>query len=381
MRPLRFAVPIAVASALVLSACGGSGDSGGSSSGSSTTAAKAQVVFSGPYASHKDPWYVWNKKTCQYDETTNHPAEYTASLRKADGLKVVYTPEGTQADFDKTLNNATRDAAKQAGMGFFQFSNEYPSTTLPLSAADQAITVKPNVVISANVDPSLYPQIQDKYQKACVPFINEYNMANVKQAPAFQTDNYGTGAALAKAAAEIIKQRKWPTDQIYILSCVEPTVAHTAGTVYDIPKGYRETLQKELNIPAANVVKPDLSCKFAGGPEGARKSVADWLTAHPNAKYVTAGDWADDVYSVGIANALRDAKFGDRALVAGRGGGAVTIKQISSGDPINALTADPNFPAWGPRVVSMAQDIAQGRPVPALASPEVKVVTKDNASG
>ena len=107
--------------------------------------------------------------------------------------------------------------------------------------------------------------------------------------------------------------------------------------------------------------------------------MADWITAHPDAKYVTAVSHIDSVYSLGMANALRDAGYGDRAIVAGRGGDAGYIKRIKQGDPIVAVDGDPQFTKWGVPIVGMAQDLALGNPVPALVSPAVLTVTKANA--
>ena len=108
--------------------------------------------------------------------------------------------------------------------------------------------------------------------------------------------------------------------------------------------------------------------------------MADWLTAHPQAKYVTAVTHIDSVYSLGLANALRDAGFGDRAIVVGRGGDAGYMKLIAKGDPIVAVDGNPQFTQWGVPIVAMAEDIALGNPVPALVSPKVVTVTKANAS-
>lgn len=328
--------------------------------------------------SFKGPWYVYNKSACRFRVTAKHPKAYVSQLRRQPGMRLAYSPEGTQTAFDKTLNDVTRRAAVKAGMKFFQFSNEYPSTTLPLQAADQAKTVKADVVISANVQPDLYPAIQKKYEQSCIPFLDEYKVPGTKNVPAFQADNFLTGAVMAAAAAKIIKKRGWPVKQTWVVTCQDPNNTTQPGTVYDILRGYRQTLAKQLGIPNDHIAAPDLVCDFKLGAEGARQAVADWLTAHPDAKYVTVGTYIDDIYGQGAANALRQAGFGSRGLVVGRGGGEASLKLIASNDPIFAVDGNPVFTGWGSPIVAMAQAIALGRPVPALVSPPVVAVTKEN---
>jgi ABC-type sugar transport system substrate-binding protein len=326
----------------------------------------------------KAPWYVWNPSTCSFSVTSKHPATYTATLRKIPGFTLAYLPEATGDPFDDALNAATKAAAVKAGLKFYQFSNAYPSTTKPLEVVGEAGTVKASSVIEANVVPSQYPAIQAAFKKACIPWLNEYNVPGSKQIPVFQTDNMLTGVGMAKEAVPIMKARGWTAADTYIVTCADPAVGETPGSVYDIDKGYRETVAKLF--PGSHIATPDLACSFSKGVDGARATMADWLTAHPQAKYVTAVSHIDSVYSLGMANALRDAGYGDRALVAGRGGDSGYIKSIAKGDPIVAVDGDPVFTAWGVPIVAMAEDLALGNPVPSLVSPQVVIVTKANAS-
>jgi ABC-type sugar transport system substrate-binding protein len=258
------------------------------------------------------------------------------------------------------------------------FSNDYPSTTAPLRVVGEASTVKASSVIEANVVPSQYPAIQAAFKKACIPWLNEYNVPGSKDIPVFQTDNRLTGVDMAKAAVPIMKARGWVAKDTYVVTCADPSVGTNAGGVYDIDRGYRETIAKLF--PGSHVATPDLACSFTKGVDGARATMANWLTAHPQAKYVTAVSHIDSIYSLGMANALRDASYGDRGLVAGRGGDPGYMKLIAKGDPIAAIDGNPQFTEWGVPIIAMAEDIALGKPVPALVSPRVVTVTKANAA-
>ena len=325
----------------------------------------------------KAPWYVWDPSSCTFKVTSKHPATYTAALRKIPGFTLAYLPEATGDPFDDSLNAATKAAAVKAGLKFYQFSNAYPSTSKPMEVVGESATVKATSVIEANVVPAQYPAIQAAFKKSCTPWLNEYNVPGSKGIPVFQTDNYLTGQGMAQAAVPIMKARGWTAADTYIVTCADPAVGQNPGGVYDIDKGYRETVAK--HFPGAHIATPDLACSFAKGVDGARATMADWLTAHPQAKYVTAVTHIDSIYSLGLANALRDAGYGDKALVVGRGGDPGYIKTIASGDPIVAVDGDPQFTKWGVPIVAMAEDIALGNPVPALVSPQVAIVTKANA--
>jgi len=336
------------------------------------------VVATGEIASAKGPWYVFDTTSCSFVKTNKHPASYVAKLRKVPGFTLAYLPEATGDPFDDALNAATKAAAVKAGLKFYMFSNAYPSTTAPLRVVGEAATVKASSVIEANVVPSQYPAIQAAFKKACIPWLNEYNVPGSKDIPVFQTDNRLTGVDMAKAAVPIMKSRGWAAKDTYVVTCADPAVGTNAGGVYDIDRGYRETIAKLF--PGSHVATPDLACSFSKGVDGARATMANWLTAHPQAKYVTAVTHIDSVYSLGLANALRDANYGDRGLVAGRGGDSGYMKLIAKGDPIAAIDGNPQFTHWGVPIVAMAQDLALGNPVPALVSPKVVTVTRANAS-
>jgi ABC-type sugar transport system substrate-binding protein len=346
--------------------------------GGSTLAQEPEVIRTIEGVTHQGPWYVYDRDACTFVETADHPDAYVAELKAIDGTTLVYAPEGQTAEFDVTLNAGVEAAATEAGMAFFQFSNEFPDTTLPIQVADQAVTVEADVVISGNVLADLYPQIQSIYEAACIPFLNQFAVPGTENVPRFQADNYVTGAIEAEAAAAIITERGWPMEEIRIVTCTDPAVTTDPGTVYDINRGFRETLVELLGLSADQIEATDLVCTFELGAERARQSMADWLTANPDVTHVVGTTHIDDVYSLGLAIALRDAGFEDRGLVVGRGGGSAFLELIASGDPIAGVSGNPDFPSWGAPIVAMAQDIALGRPVPYLVSPPVAAVTAAN---
>lgn len=339
------------------------------------------TVATGGLASVKGPWYVWNAKTCSFATTTNHPATFSAALRKIPGFTLAYMPEDANNPFDDSLNAATKAAAVKAGLKFYQFNNNYPSTTAPLTNVGEANTVHATAAIEANVIPTQYPAIQAAFKKNCMPWLNEYAVPGSKNIPIFQTDNLGTGIGMAQAAVPIMKSRGWTASDTYVITCFTGILTTDTTGVYGIDVGYRNEVAKLF--PGVHVVKPDLNCTPPGGGAGtidsARTAMTNWLTAHPQAKYVTAVSHIDSLYSLGMADALQADNYGSRALVVGRGGDSGYIKQIGQGNPIIAVDGDPQFTHWGNPIVAMAEAIGLGEPVPALVSPQVVFVTKANA--
>jgi len=328
------------------------------------------------------PWYQYDTDQCTFVEVAaaDAPAAYVSELKNMEGSTLVYTPEGQTAEFDTTLNAGVETAATDAGMEFYQLSNEYPETELPITNADQAVTIEADVVISGNVLADLYPQIQATLEAACIPFLNQFAVPGSVNVPRFQADNYVTGAVEAEAAAKIIEARGWPIAELRIVTCTDPAITTEAGTVYDINRGFRETLVELLGASPDQIEATDLVCTYELGAEKARQAMADWITANPDVKYVVGTTHIDDVYSLGLTNALRDAEFGENALVVGRGGGSAWLQLIASGDPIAGVSGNPDFPSWGDPIVAMAQDIALGNPVPYLVSPPVAAVTAENVA-
>jgi hypothetical protein len=338
------------------------------------------TVATGQLASVTPPWYVWNTKTCSFDTTATHPATFSAALHKIPGFIVAYMPEDANDPFDDSLNAATKAAAVSAGLKFYQFNNAYPSTTAPLTNVGEAATVHASAAIEANVIPTQYPAIEAALKKDCIPWLNEYDVPGSTNIPVFQTDNLGTGVGMAEAAVPIMKSRGWVASDTYIVTCFNSELGGNTAGVYGIDVGYRTTVAKLF--PGSHIVTPDLDCAPGGSStiDTARTAMADWLTSHPNAKYVTVVSHIDSIYSLGMADALQAAGYGNRALAVGRGGDSGFIKLIAQGNPIVAVDGDPQFTHWGIPIVAMAEAVGLGQPVPALVSPQLVVVTKANAA-
>jgi len=329
----------------------------------------------------KGPWLKWNKTTCQFDRTNVHPKVYRPVLRKFPSPTTIgYTPETTVFPFDLLMNNSIERAARGTNIQLQTISNEFPSKTKPLQAADQMVQIKPRLIISGNIVSELYPAIQDKYFEACIPFINEFAMPIPKPVPMYQSSFRFDGNTMGTTIASFAKKRDWPLKDTWVIFCSDPTIATAKGSIADIGRFFMAAVKKALPQIPADHFAPFLSCPVDQGPLKPRVAVLNWLTAHPEAKYVLGGAWDDSPRGLGMVQALNQRRFGTRAAIVGRGGDLASIKLLAAKDPIFAADLDPGFSVWGPALLALTQDIVAGKPVPTLVAPPNLLITSANAN-
>ena len=94
----------------------------------------------------------------------------------------------------------------------------------------------------------------------------------------------------------------------------------------------------------------------------------NWLTAHPQAKYIIGAAW-DDSRAPGMVQALNDAGIKSNGIIVGRATVNTSLETMASGNPTYAADLNMGFTQWGPSMVALAEDIAAGKPVPTLTTP------------
>lgn len=345
---------------------------------SATAAAKltrGPVVATATYQSIKGPWLVFDKATCGFKTTNTHPATYKAVLRKNDPpLSVVYTPEATTFPVDPIINGGFKSAASKSGIEMKQLSNDYPSTSRPLDVANQAVQIQADVVVSANVLTNLYPQIQAIYKKGCIPMINMFNLPGTTDpAPGFQSGYIAQGTGMGDAAVAIAKKNKWPAESIWLVQCGNDTIGKGAGTLNDVNKAFRSSVTKAFKIPKSR--QTEFSC--ASVQEGRAKTI-DWVTAHPQAKYVIAEMWADSI-GVAMAQGLESKGFTRKNAIAAGGDAADSVLALmAKKKTVLQVNSTKDFPNWGVLGLAMAQDVAAGRPVPSFSEVKITFITDQN---
>lgn len=341
-----------------------------------TTASAHQSVAPIQTVTHKvveGPWLKWNATKCQFDVAKTHPKTYVSVLRKAPaGFKIGFTPETTTLPFDLIMNKSIANAAKAAGIALTVQDTQYPSKTVPIQVADTMVQLKPNVILSGLVVGNLYPAVQAKYFGACIPFVDQFAMPTPKPAPQFQTQYKNDGIMMGTAAVNVVKSRHWPVSQTWVVMCTDSTLSSSPGSIYDIGAYFTKTVAAGLGVPKSQVAK-FIECPGGNGPLESRIAMRNWLSAHPQARYVVGAAW-DDGRAPGMAQALHDAGFKTNAVIVGRATTEDALKTIASGDPIYVADLNMGFTQWGPSMVALAEDIAAGKPVPTLTTPAESMV-------
>lgn len=339
-------------------------------SSSASMAQEGEVVAQRDYNGFKGPWLVWDKTSCSFKTTEDHPETYTARLRKVgpEGLSIVYATADTALPVQKTINGSFEKYAKLSGIDMKMFSNEFPSKTKPMIIAKQAAAMAPKVVISSVWIPELYTQIGKTYLDACVPFLNMHAFPIAYQVPGWESGHVASGLALAEGVIQVVRQKGWAPEDTWLMVCGMPLIANGPGTDLDVLTSYIGKVETELKI-SKEQQSGILDCKETEAQ--ARVVATDWLTAHPQAKKVVAMFWNDFV-AVAMAQALEQKGYtSENAIAAGGQANDGPIEIMTKPDSIFQVDFDKNFPTWGIIGLSMAEDVAAGRPVPAYADPGV----------
>jgi ABC-type sugar transport system substrate-binding protein len=337
--------------------------------------AAGPVVASSDYQSIKGPWLVWDKASCGFKATSTHPATYRAVLRKDDsGLNVVYTPEATTFPVDPIINGSFKGWSAKSGIKLKQLSNDYPSTSRPIDVANQAVQIKTDVVVSANVLTNLYPQIQAIYKKGCIPMVNMFNLPGTTDpAPGFQSGYTAGGIGMGAAAVDLVKQKGWPASSIWLVQCGNDVIGKGRNTLNDVNRAFRETLVKAFKIPKSRIT--EISC---ASEQEARSKTIDWVTAHPQAKNVIAEMWADSL-GVAMAQALESKGFTRKNAIAAGGDASDSVLDLmAKKKTVLQVDMTKDFPNWGVYGLAMAQDVAAGRPVPSFSEVKLTFITDKN---
>lgn len=335
-----------------------------------TLAQDAEVVAQREYTGFKGPWLVWDKASCSYKETDQHPDKYSAVLHKVgnEGLSIVYATADTTLQVQKTINGSFEKYAKLAGINMTMLSNEFPSKTKPILIAKQAAAMKPPVVISNIWIPELYKQVGKTYLDACIPFLNMHAFPIEYKVPGWESGHVASGLALADGVIQLVREKGWPIEETWLLVCGMPIIANGPGTDLDVLTAFIGKVETELKIPKEQQ-SGILDCKEHEAES--RVVATDWLTAHPQAKRVIAMFWNDFV-AVAMSQALQQKGYtSENAIAAGGQANDAPLEVMTKPGAIFQVNFDKNFPTWGIIGLSMAQDVAAGRPVPSYADPGV----------
>ena len=294
-----------------------------------------------------------------------------------DGTLICFTAESEEFDWDVVLvNPSMRRAAEAAGVDMLLLNNAYPSTTKPLENADACVTRGADLVVSFNVFAEISPAIMAKYNEAKIPVIA---IAVTHPGSVFiGVDDCSTGRAAGDFALEWAKEQGWPLEELNVVAGVDPAVG---GAPACRNSAFLEQIKAAVpNLPAGNLYEVDMRTGELGVVAGAIAATSDWLTAHPDAKYIVSTSINDD-RAYGIAQAMAQAGRGDPTkdgIVIGKNGEPVAMKAIRAGDSPFVATVSFSADQYGDYLIPLALDVLAGNPVPSIVNVPHKVISKKN---
>jgi len=318
-------------------------------------------------------WLVWDEGTCSFVETDDHPDSYQATLRddgEAD-YRFAWTPEDNVFDTLIVANESFRVAAEESDTEVTEFDNQYPSTEEPLIVADQVVQYDPDVVVSMNVLADLNPAIMGKYKDACIPAI-------AHSVPADGVPFFGGGEwfAVGRASAEylvpVASDRGWTPEDTSVVLCSDSAFVQDETSPYASLIGFREVINESFAVGDENIY--EIQCPSDIVTDQA--NTLDWLTAHPDVEHMIMFG-INDLRALGMVNALKDAGRDANGIVGGIGLSQESIGPLCAGDNTFLTSVDFVPQLWGQYGIALAQDVAEGNPIPAEVYPQATVVDRD----
>jgi len=330
------------------------------------TASVSAAPISTVTAGTSGKWVKYDMSTCKYVPTKSLGTKYTAVLTKAaKPYKVAWGTQDTVFPFTILLNKDIAKQAAAAGMSLKVWDNkgndQSVSSTQPIINAQQIVAYKPDINLWMNTLGPLTAKSMSLFNaaKPCIPTIQFY-ISPGQNAIYFGNSQPQQGIAAADYAAPIIKKRGWDLAKTWIVSTGSVSAfGNDPGSPQERITYFTTELRKLLpGIPANQVTL--LDCNTT--PD-CRTAMADWITAHPQAKYIT-GATVYDIRSLGAYAALKAAGFKDNAVLVGNGLEPAAKALVDGNDPIMVSTLDPGEQNGGKYVLALAEDILAGKPVP-----------------
>jgi len=300
--------------------------------GSSSAAAPLSTVK----AQTSGKWVKYDKSTCKYVPVASKGKTYKAVLTKSPtNYKVAWGTQDTVFPFTLLLNKDIAKQSANAGLTLKVWDNkgndQSVSSTQPILNANEIVAWKPDINLWMNTLGPLTAKSMKLFNDArpCIPTIQFY-ISPGDNAIYFGNSQPQQGIAAADYAAPIIKKRGWDPAKTWIVSTGSVSAFGTDPGSPQERITYFTTEPRKLipGIPANQVTL--LDCNTT--PD-CRTAMADWITAHPQAKYIT-GATVYDIRSLGAYAALKAAGFKDNALLVGNGLEPAAKALVDQNDPI-----------------------------------------------
>lgn len=344
----------------IATACSTSG-SGGGTEGATSSASEAVLLSSTPFSTSTD-WVAWDKSTCKFVPQADHPASYTAQLRKpSSSFTLGYGEQGTGNPLLDAMNSDVTADAQKAGITLAVGNYNYPDKSDAISQSRAIALRNPAAVISFNVDKTVLSTVNQNYSSKCVPIIQVTLPAD--NTLVFGASDQGVGKAEGGYLANYAKQQGWNSADTTVYGVQVPSLA-----------GINDRVTTCQNTVASMLpgVKIASSSVLTSVTASAQTAATNWLTAHPEVKHVLGCNISDGL-ALGEVNALQAANRSSGSAIIGAGGTASVLQLVGKSAFIGSV--DFGYGHYGDFLVAMAEDAVAGKPLPTAVYTPLKVIT------
>lgn len=315
-----------------------------------------------------EPYLVWNKDTCAYEEVPAPSTPYKTETRKVEGdLQIGYMHYGDTDPFGVANSKSMKDVAAQAGIELNTYNLKYPSQTEALAQAKAAVLRHDQGVIQAQQIPAVNEAFLKILQTdACIPTVQMYLVT--PNVPSMGADWSAVGTAEGDWLAEYAKENGLEPESTALVSCTNPDLGESVNVIFDTAP--TSLADNGFELPKDNIFK--LVCK---DPQRSQVALTDWFTSHPDFEHVMLNT-IDDERMQGMINAVEKTGNTDKAITIANGADELGISQIRSGKQMASIAFFPE--RYGEWLIPIMEDILAGNPVPSFTGSGLVAITKDN---
>jgi ribose transport system substrate-binding protein len=364
-------VVLMLAAALAVAGCGSSGGGSGSSEGTAvgkTTAFTPKLKTGIPGALLPSELKLWkyNHGNGQYEVVPGDASKpYKPEISKFPaGTKLGYIDPWAANPFAIPIREGFEKLGKEYGFEIAYCDTGFKPEKA-VECAEEVASQEPAFVVAGNWQVGAAPAMMKVLDKAQIPA----NSIDVSEPNAIfvGTNNYEDGLAAGKAGGEFAKQ-EWNCEDVWLM--LGENLAE--GEAADLRlQGFADGVQEICGtLPAEQINRVHMAAATA---DQALTATTDWLTGHPQATHVL-GTSLDDERASGIAKSFAQATETE-AFSVGMGCDTVGREVTHQGTPQenHFLGCVAFFPEKYPELlVSTAQDVLEGKPVPSEVHVESK---------
>jgi ribose transport system substrate-binding protein len=364
-------VTIVLVGSLLAAGCGSSDDDGGETTTGEAFRARTAGGIPGALLPEERKLWRYDKSTGKFEVVDGDASKpYKPSIQKFEpGTTIGYIDPWASNPFAIPIRNGFNDLAKRYGFEVISCDADFKADKA-IECAEQLVAQRPDFIHVGNWQAGAAKEIMRRLDEARIPS-NSNDVAHPNNI-FIGADNYTAGVIGGRAGGRYA-QKTWSCEDVWVFLGEDLA----AGEAPDLRiSGFADGIQEICGkLPEDQIQRQRMA---EGTGDEALTITTDWLTAHPQAKHVLSVTLGDEQAS-GIAKAITQARRD--GFVVGMTCDPVGVATVRQARPSenHFLGCVAFFPERYPElIVSTAQDVLEGKPVPNEVHVEHKFLDHDN---